>query len=72
MFPWRRTAIRRRVIINLTTDKAFAGVLYAKRGQIFVLKDAKLLESGREPVKMDGEVVVESRNIDFVQVLPEV
>ncbi|MER7813651.1 hypothetical protein ABZ714_30685 [Streptomyces sp. NPDC006798] len=68
-FPWRRTAVRRRVVVNLTTDKAFDGVLWAKRGALLVLRDARLLEAGREPQPIDGEVVIERTRVEFVQVL---
>lgn len=70
MFAWRRTALRRRVLVNLRTDKAFSGIIWSKRGSLVVLRDAAILESGRPPVAMDGEVVIERSNIDFVQVLP--
>lgn len=70
MFAWRRTALRRRVLVNLKTEKAFRGVLFAKRGPLLVLKDVELLEAGREPVRLDGDVLVERPNVDFVQVLP--
>lgn len=69
MFAWRRSAVRTRVLLNLKTDKAFRAVLWAKRGPLLVLKDASLLEAGRDPVKLDGEVLVERGNVDFVQVL---
>ncbi len=69
-FGWRRTALRRRVLVNLKTDKAFRGVLFAKRGSILVLKDAALFEAGRPPVPMDGDVVIDRANVDFIQVFP--
>lgn len=69
MFAYRRTAVRKRLIVNMTTDKAFAGVLWAKRGPLLVLRDVQLLEAGRSPVPMDGEVVVERARVDFVQVV---
>lgn len=69
MFAWRRTAARRRVLVNLKTDKAIAGVLWAKRGNLLVLRNAELLEGGRPPVKLDGEVVFERSNVDFLQVV---
>lgn len=68
MFAWRRTALRKRVVVNLP-DKAFAGVLWAKRGPLLVLRDAELLEPGREPQKVDGEVVIERSRVEFTQVL---
>lgn len=68
MFWWRRTALRRRVVVNLE-DKAFRAVLWAKRGPLLVLRDVELLEAGREPQAMDGEVVVERTRVEFIQVL---
>lgn len=68
MFAWRRTAVRRRVVVNLT-DKAFRGVLWAQRGPLLVLRDAELLEAGRDPQRVDGEVVVERSRVEFTQVL---
>ncbi|MEU3826459.1 hypothetical protein AB0F36_14240 [Streptomyces sp. NPDC029080] len=68
MFAWRRTALRKRVVVNLP-DKAFAGVLWAKRGPLLVLRDAELLEAGREPQRIDGEVVIERARVEFTQVL---
>lgn len=68
MFAWRRTALRKRVVVNLP-DKAFAGVLWARRGPLLVLRDAELLEAGREPQRIDGEVVIERARVEFTQVL---
>ncbi len=68
MFWWRRTALRKRVVVNLS-DKAFSGVLWAKRGPLLVLRDAELLEAGRDPQRVDGEVVIERTRVEFMQVL---
>ncbi|MFF9894965.1 hypothetical protein [Streptomyces longispororuber] len=68
MFAWRRTAVRKRVVVNLA-DKAFSGVLWAQRGPLLVLRDVQLLEAGREPQVVDGEVVVERNRVEFTQVL---
>lgn len=65
----RRTAVRRRVLVNLVDGKAIAGVLWARRGPLLVLKDATLHGPGPEPVPVDGEVLVERGRVDFVQVL---
>jgi hypothetical protein len=66
-FPWRRTAVRKRVVVNLS-DKAFAGVLWAKRGPLLVLKDATLMQHGAADTPMDGEVLVERARVEFIQV----
>ncbi|WP_411102452.1 hypothetical protein [Streptomyces sp. cmx-4-9] len=68
MFAWRRTAVRKRVIVNLA-DKAFRGILWAQRGPLLVLRDAELLEPGRVGQRMDGEVVIERHQVEFTQVL---
>jgi hypothetical protein len=68
MFAWRRTAVRKRVVVNLA-DKAFTGILWAKRGPLLVLRDVELLEAGRQAQPVDGEVVVERSKVEFTQVL---
>lgn len=68
MFAWRRTAVRKRVLVNLA-DKAFSGILWAQRGPLLVLRDVELLEPGRAPQPMDGEVVIERARVEFTQVL---
>lgn len=68
MFAWRRTAVRKRVVVNLA-DRAFRGILWAQRGPLLVLRDAELLEAGRPAQTVDGEVVVERSRVEFTQVL---
>lgn len=62
-----RDLITKSVIVNLKTDKAFQGVLWQQRRDLLVLRNATLLEQGKE-APVDGEVVVERANIDFIQV----
>lgn len=71
VFAWRRTALRRRVIVNLKVGPAVEGVLVAKRGPLLVLADSTLLEAGRA-TPIDGEAVIERSNVAFVQVRPAV
>lgn len=56
------------VIVNLKTDKAFRGILWSQHRDLLVLRNAALLEHGQE-TDVDGEVVVERANIDFIQVV---
>lgn len=58
--------IRREVIVNLKTEKAFRGVLWAARRRYLVLKQATLIEAGQQ-TEVPGEVIVERSNVDFVQ-----
>ncbi|MFD8919449.1 hypothetical protein [Streptomyces sp. NPDC059569] len=50
-------------------DKAFTGILWAKRGPLLVLKDVVLMQHGAADTPMDGEVIVERSRVDFIQVM---
>jgi small nuclear ribonucleoprotein (snRNP)-like protein len=63
-----RDLVAKRLIVNLKSDKAFAGILWTDSKDLLVLRDATLLEHGKE-ASVDGEVVIERANIDFIQVL---
>lgn len=67
MLWWRRTVVRKRVVVNLP-DKAFAGVLWAKRGPLLVLRDAVLMQHGAADTPLDGEIVIERARVEFIQV----
>ncbi|MDX3726873.1 hypothetical protein [Streptomyces caniscabiei] len=60
--------MRKRVVVNLA-DKAFTGILWAKRGPLLILRNAELLEAGRPAQPVDGEIVVERSKVEFTQVL---
>jgi len=59
----------RQVIVNTRTDRAFRGVLWQKRARYLVLRNVELLKVGGETAPVDGEVVIERDNVDFIQVL---
>ncbi len=61
--------VRRQVIVNTKTGLTFRGVLWEKRRRYLVLRNAEMLKPGREAVLMDGEVVIERANVDFIQVM---
>jgi small nuclear ribonucleoprotein (snRNP)-like protein len=64
MFP-----VKRQVIVATRTGKAFRGVLWARRWGYVVLRRVELLEPKAPPVAVDGEVVIERSNVDFIQVV---
>lgn len=64
----RRWPVRHRVLVNLTDGTTFDGVLYAKRGPLLELRDARLISSGQEPAQVDGAVVIERQKVLFMQV----
>ena len=64
-----RYPVLRRVIVSTKTDKSFRGVLWQRRRGYLVLRKAQLLKGRGEVVPMDGEILILSENIDFLQVL---
>lgn len=66
-WAWRRL-VRKRVVVN-QDGRAFAGILWAQKGPLLVLRDAELLQPGTPPQSMDGEVVIERNTVHFVQIV---
>lgn len=60
---------KRQVIVNTKTDRAFRGVLWRRRWGYLVLRNAEMLRDREGTVSMDGEVVINKDNVDFLQVL---
>lgn len=69
MYPFRRFVVRRRVVVNLRSGRAVEGVVVAQDGPLLIVKDARIHEPGTEPSPVDGEVVVERSQVDFIQAL---
>ena len=61
--------VLRKVIVNTRTDRAFRGVLWKKKRGYLVLRNAELLRGRGEVTPMDGELVIERSNVDFIQVV---
>ena len=59
----------RQVIVNTKTDRTFRGVLWRKRRGYLVLRNAQMLRPGGELVNVEGEIVVDAANVDFIQVV---
>lgn len=64
-----RYPVKREVIVNTKTDLSFRGVLWQRRWGLLVLRNAQMLRDRGEPVTMDGEVVIQAANVDFIQVV---
>lgn len=63
---------RRLVIVNLKDDPntAIKGALWSTSGEWLVLRGAALLKPSLEPAPIDGEAIVHTSNVCFLQVLP--
>ncbi len=59
----------RKVVVNTKTDRAFRGVLWQRRAGYLVLRGAELIKPHGETVPLDGEVMIEAANVDFMQVV---
>lgn len=66
---YKRLTYSKRVIVNLHSGKAFRGYLSSAKGSVIILKQAELIEPGAEVVSVQGEVLIERSNIDFVQII---
>jgi len=66
---FQRYPTKRRVVVNTRTDRAFRGILWRKCWGYLVLRNAELVKPGGETVRMDGELMIEGDNVDFLQVL---
>lgn len=64
-----RTVIHRRVVVNLLSGRAIEGVLVRQTGPLLHIKDARVHEPGADPSPVDGEVVIERSQVDFIQAL---
>lgn len=64
-----RQRLRHRVIVNLKDNSAFSGVLYEADSEAVILREAAQLDAGpkREPVGVDGELLVLRADILFIQ-----
>lgn len=72
MFAFRRTLLRRLVVVNLRTGGAIEGALVARRGPLLILKGATVHDADGSSAKADGELVVDRSVVDFIQVLPTI
>jgi small nuclear ribonucleoprotein (snRNP)-like protein len=64
---FRRNVVRHLVIVNMKTGRAFRGILWKQAGSLLVLRNAEMLEPNRPPVPVDGQVVIERTEVEFIQ-----
>lgn len=69
VYPFRRFVVHRRVVVNLLSGRAVEGVVVERDGPLLVVADARLHEPGAQPQAVDGHVVIERSQVDFIQAL---
>lgn len=62
-----RERLRHKVVATLKSGSSFIGVLYAVDSEALVLRDARLVEVGQDPVSVDGEVLIMRVDLDYLQ-----
>lgn len=75
MFEWlfgTPYPFARRVIVNQKDGTRFRGVLWQRRAQWLVVRQAELLPPGSDAIPVDGEVLIFKSDVSFLQVLTEV
>jgi hypothetical protein len=59
----------RKVVVHTKTDHSFRCVLWRRTGPFLVLRQVESLLAGGTVKPIDGELVIEERDVDFIQVL---
>lgn len=68
--PWFRPyPVLERVIVNTRTEKAFRGLVWRLRRRYLVLREVEMIRPGGETVPVEGEMLIERANVDFIQVV---
>lgn len=71
-WPWAGPpCVLRVVIVNRKDDPATSlrGVLWRTRGPWLELREAALLAPGVAPTPLDGEIVIHTDNVAFIQAI---
>lgn len=71
MIEWLKSLFRsypelKTGIVNLKSDTAMRGVIYARSGDWYILRQAVLLPDNKP---IDGEVLIKKSDIDFIQIV---
>jgi hypothetical protein len=66
-YPYRHT-----VLVTLKTGTTFRGILWNRCSGWLILRHAELLKDKATAMVLPGEVLVDRRDIEFVQVPPGV
>ena len=60
--------VRRRVVITLKSGTTVMGVVTVSKRSFCMVRDASVIERGGQPVRADGEVLLEREHIDYIQI----
>lgn len=63
------TLENRKLLVNLCSGNAVAGVCTVDNRDALVLRGATVHQPDAEPAPADGEILIDRINVDFIQVL---
>lgn len=65
---------RYQVIVNLKGQphEVYRGILWEQRGGWLVLKNVEVLRDRAEPASVDGDMLIDRRDVLFIQIPPGV
>lgn len=64
---------RYKVIVNLKGQGGtFRGILWSQQNGWLILKHVELLKDRQVPIPVDGDVLIDRREVEFIQVPPGV
>lgn len=66
LLAWRHVEARR-IVVNLKSGQAIDGHLIRRRGPLLFIRNANLHEGTGDPVPLDGEVIIDRSEVDFIQ-----
>lgn len=69
MFRRPTSLLQRKVLVNLLSGNALAGVCTHEARYTLILRGVTVHEPDAEPVTADGEVLIDRANVDFIQLL---
>lgn len=63
-----RGLVRKKVVVNLLSGSAVVGVLLKSRGDLLFLANCTVHPAQGESAGVDGQVVIERSQVEFIQV----
>lgn len=65
----RHPGLNRKVLVSLYSGNAVSGVLVKTPGPLLIMQGCMVHEPSSEPAAADGEIVIDTANVDYVQIL---
>ena len=65
---WQKYPEKQNSIVNLKTNTSFRGIIWDIRGKFMVMKNVEMMTNDG-PKALDGEVVIQLSDVEFIQVI---